>query len=91
MGSESTITVRIGTIMVLISFVSGIIGAGVSYAFAYGFNARDRQAQIETHEHFEHQIEDIRTTIRLNKAETMKYTDTEVGGLRADWERELNR
>lgn len=81
--SETTISVRLGTIMVLVSVLSAAVSGAATYAFTYGYNLRDEQAQQETHAHFQKQIDEL-------KVDHKKYTDLEVGGLRSDWERELN-
>lgn len=83
MKEETTISFRVGTIMVLISIFSTAFGAGVSFALTYGYNERDRKAQIDTHAHFQKEIDEL-------KVDHKRYTDLEVGGLRSDWERELN-
>lgn len=80
--NESTITLRMGTALVLLSVVVAVVSSAATYAFTYGYNLRDREAQKEVHSFLQKQIDD-------NKREAQHYTDTEVGGLRADWEREL--
>lgn len=79
MTEEGVIKLRYGTLILAASIVS----SGLTYAFTYGYNMRDRKAQEETHVHFQKQIDEL-------KVEHKQYTDLEVGGLRADWERELN-
>lgn len=83
MKEESTISVRLGTIMVLISVLSAAVSGAATFAFTYGYNQRDRRAQVELHEHLQKQIDEL-------KIDHKRYTDLEVGGLRSDWERELN-
>ena len=80
---ESAISVRVGTIIVLASVITGIISSVATYAFTYGYNLRDEKAQEETHAHLQKEIDEL-------KVGHKQYTDLEVGGLRSDWERELN-
>lgn len=61
---------------VLVSMVSGAFFAGAQWK-----GMQDREKDIEN----------LRKSIHELKIELKEYTDLEVGGLRADWERELNR
>ena len=79
MTSEGVIRIRYGTLIVAASIVS----SALTYAFTYGYNLRDRKAQAENDLYLQKQIDEL-------KIEHKRYTDLEVGGLRSDWERELN-
>ncbi len=70
-----------GTAIVLLSIVVAVISSAATYAFTYGYGSRDREAQKEIHAHMQKEIDEI-------KVNHIRYTDTEVGGLRADWERD---
>lgn len=91
MGQETTITFRLGTIMVLSSLVVGIISSVSTYAFTYGVNTTEREAQVKVDEVQQKNIDGIHIDLRELRKELKQYTDIEVGGLRADWERELKR
>jgi hypothetical protein len=61
---------------VFISIVSGAFFAGAQWK-----GMQDREKDIV----------ELRQLIKDLRGECKDYTDLEVGGLRADWERELNR
>lgn len=79
--NESTITLRAGTAIVLLSILVAVISSAATYAFTYGYNKRDREAQDDIDANLQKQIDEI-------KADYKTYTDLEVGGLRSDWERQ---
>lgn len=89
--NESTITLRMGTMVVLLSVLVATVSGATTYAFTYGYTKRDREAQIATHDFLQKEIDVVVDQIKELRKDTRLYTDTEVGGLRADWERELNR
>ena len=61
---------------VFVSIISGAFFAGAQWK---GMQDRERD------------IQRIYSLIERLESELKQYTDLEVGGLRADWERELNR
>ena len=55
----------------------------------YGYTMKNEEVQEEAHIHLQHQHDEVRELLKEYKLEAIRYTDTEVGGLRSDWEREL--
>ena len=89
MGSETVISFRMGTIIVMVSIFVAVLSSACNYAFTYGFNTRDRKAQEEIDKEQAKDIDEIHEYLYMLEAELKHYTDLEVGGLRSDWEREL--
>ena len=90
MGAETVISFRMGTIMVLVSVVTAVVTGIASYAFMYGYTIKNEEVQEEAHRNMNRQHDEVIQLLKEYKIEALRYTDTEVGGLRADWERELN-
>jgi hypothetical protein len=90
MGNETVISLRMGTIIVVVSIFVGILSSATTYALTYGYNERDREAQVEIDNQQAKDIDEIHEYLYMLEVEVKHYTDLEVGGLRSDWERELN-
>ena len=89
MGAETVISFRMGTIMVLVSVVTAVVTGIASYAFMYGYTIKNEEVQEEAHRNMNRQHDEVIQLLKEYKMESLRYTDTEVGGLRSDWEREL--
>lgn len=65
-----------------IAIIASVVVSLTSAAYFAGYTVKgmhDREAEIT----------ELRQTIKDLEKELKQYTDLEVGGLRADWEREL--
>ena len=89
MGAETVISFRMGGLMVLVSAITTVVTGVASYAFMYGYTMKNEEVQEEAHRNMNRQHDEVIQLLKEYRAEALRYTDTEVGGLRADWEREL--
>ncbi len=90
MAGETVINLRLGSIIVLTSVVTAVVTGIASYAFMYGYQIKNEEVQEDAHTHLQREIDELRILTKEFKGECLHYTDVEVGGLRSDWERELN-